>query len=84
MKNILVWDNITVEDSAMFTKHFEPVSDCTVLPENTSLEELMVIGGVFKSRGESRKNGFSGPIPDGCNLLGTKKNKFWCWKRPSK
>ena len=84
MMNILVWDNITPTDSAMFEKHFEPVAECTVLPESTSLEELMVAAGVFKSRNDSRKNGFSGPIPEGCNLLGTKKNKFWCWKRTSK
>jgi len=48
--------------------------------EAKSMEELFVIAGVFKSKGDARKNGFSGDIPDGIHLLGTKKTKFWIWK----
>ncbi len=44
-----------------------------------TLEELFVLAGIFKSKGQARKNNFSGEIPEGINMLGTKKKKFWVW-----
>ncbi len=43
------------------------------------LEGLALIAGVFKSKGEARRNNFCGPIPFGFHCLGTKKKWFFVW-----
>jgi hypothetical protein len=48
----------------------------------SSMEELLVVAGIFTSKGQARKAGFTGTIPPGIHLLGTKKNRFWCWTHP--
>lgn len=53
----------------------ESFSDLT----ETTVEALAVIAGVFKSKGEARRNNFAGPIPFGFHCLGTKKKWFFVW-----
>ncbi len=50
------------------------------LPQTTTMEELFVINGIFPSKGQSRKNGISGPIPFGVNLMGSKRRRFYVWR----
>jgi hypothetical protein len=50
------------------------------LPEDTTIEELMVEAGVFPSKGQARKNGHAGEIPFGLSKLGTKKKPVWVWR----
>ena len=52
---------------------------CASLFEEARMEDLAVLSGLFKSKGDARKNGFSGPIPWGLNLLGTKRRRVWVW-----
>jgi len=66
-------------DQDLLEQFFEPTFERI---EVSTMEDLFVCAGVFKSKGDCRKNGISGPIPVGINLLGTKKNKFWVWKHP--
>lgn len=47
--------------------------------EDASMEALAAQARVFDSRGQARKNGFSGPIPQGLELWGTNQRTFWCW-----
>ncbi len=47
--------------------------------ELTNMESLAVEAGIFKSRGDARKNNFVGPIPFGFNCFGTKKKWFFVW-----
>ena len=39
--------------------------------------------GVFKSRGEARRNGLKGSCPTGIWQFGTKKRRFWVWNPQS-
>ena len=51
------------------------------------MEALAAFSGAMPSRGQARKNGFSGPIPHGLEMYGTKALSFWCWNafpQPSK
>lgn len=45
---------------------------------DANMETLAQIAGVFPSKGQARKAGFSGPIPEGRNLWGTS-TTFWVW-----
>lgn len=46
---------------------------------DASMEALAARSGVFPSRGQARKNGFSGPIPHGFALWGTDAGNFFVW-----
>lgn len=50
-----------------------------VFSQAQNLEALAVEAGLFPSKGQARKNGFSGPFPWGLRLLGTKHRRFWVW-----
>jgi hypothetical protein len=39
----------------------------------------MVILGIFPSKGQARKNGWPGPIPDGWSELRAGKNVVFVW-----
>jgi hypothetical protein len=48
--------------------------------DETTLEALAVLAGIFPSKGQARKNGLAGDVPAGITLQGTKKKKFWVWR----
>ena len=52
-----------------------------VFSDATDMEALAAEAGIFPSKSQARKNGFSGPIPFGVNFFGTKKpgKRFWVW-----
>jgi len=50
-----------------------------VVHDHDDLAAMAAEAGVFKSKGEARKNGLGGPCPNGLWLLGTKKRRFWVW-----
>jgi hypothetical protein len=56
----------------------EPVDQIFKI-DNTSLEELACMSGIFNSKGLARKNGLFGDIPHGISFIGTKKRRFWVW-----
>ena len=45
----------------------------------TSMEAVAVEAGIFASRGQARKAGFTGSIPHGVGLYGTKHKRAWVW-----
>ena len=47
--------------------------------EHDDLATMAMEAGVFKSKGEARKNGLGGPCPTGLWQFGTKKRRFWVW-----
>lgn len=54
--------------------------EAVVVPANTTAAELMVILGLFPSKGQARKNGWPGAIPDGWSQLKVGKGLVFCWK----
>ena len=51
--------------------------------DSDDLAAMAAEAGVFKSRGEARRNGLSGPCPNGLWQFGTKKKRFWVWNPKS-
>jgi hypothetical protein len=54
-------------------------SEQIVSLEHDDLATMAMEAGVFKSKGEARKNGLGGPCPTGLWQFGTKKRRFWVW-----
>ena len=54
-------------------------SDEIIEVQSADLAAMAVEAGIFPSRGQSRKNGLSGPAPHGLHQIGTKKRRFWVW-----
>jgi hypothetical protein len=50
-----------------------------VITNATTFEVLGDHSGAFDSRGDARKNGFSGPVFHGLELCGTRHRTFWVW-----
>lgn len=50
-----------------------------------SLEALAAFSGAFESKGQARKNGFSGPVFHGVEVYGTRARSFIAWnpKQPA-
>jgi len=44
-----------------------------------TVEAMAVAAGVFPSRSQARRAGFSGAAPWGLELLGTNQRTFWVW-----
>lgn len=51
----------------------EPV---TIIADNATMETVVVLLGKFPSNGQARKNGWTGPIPDGFNVWQIGKEQF--------
>jgi hypothetical protein len=68
-------------DNNLKTAIFGPLEplDEIIEIELNDLITMAVEAGVFPSRGQARKNGFTGPAPHGVSLFGTKKRRFWVW-----
>lgn len=69
-------------DEDLIEEFFCPLKEAEKI-DLLTMEELMVAKGVFPSKGRARSNGFSGPIPMGVSLVGTRKKRFWVWRHPS-
>ena len=54
-------------------------SDEIIEVQSDDLAAMAVEAGIFPSKGQSRKNGLSGPAPHGLHQIGTKKRRFWVW-----
>lgn len=46
----------------------------------TSMDALAAFSGAMPSRGQARKNGFAGPIPEGLHLYGVTLRSFWVYQ----
>lgn len=46
------------------------------VPDTITMEEILVMLGKFPSKGQARKNGWSGPVPDGFNAWQIGKFQF--------
>lgn len=51
----------------------EPV---TAIADDSAMEDILVLLGKFPSKGQARKAGWSGPIPDGFNVWQVGKDQF--------
>lgn len=51
----------------------EPV---TTIPDDSTMEDVLVSLGKFPSKGQARKAGWVGPIPDGFNVWQIGKDQF--------
>lgn len=76
--NIVVGNPIGFEDITEVLFDSEPF----LIIEADTVEALMWGLQVFKSKGESRRNGFSGEIPFGLNKIGPKRSDIWVWRIP--
>lgn len=48
-------------------------------PHDANMEALAARAGVFPSRGQARKNGFSGSVPHGLEMFGAGGCSFFAW-----
>lgn len=79
IQNFLI-NNVNSED--LIDVIFDPeegLDEVIISSNNLLLEDMAVIAGIFPSKGQARKNGFSGEAPFGLWCLGTKKRWFWVW-----
>lgn len=51
----------------------EPI---TFIPNDATMEDILVLFGKFPSKGQARKNGWTGPVPDGFNVWQIGKEQF--------
>lgn len=67
-----------VSDKDLFFGPLEERDEFIVINDNTSIEELLVLIGKFKSKSESRRNAWKGDIPKGFNhiIIGKNKNRM--------
>jgi|SaaInlStandDraft_4_1057021.scaffolds.fasta_scaffold89925_2 hypothetical protein len=63
-----VWLFVSPED-------FEQV----VWTNASTMDVLAAFSGAMPSRGQARKNGFGGPIPQGLEMFGVQLRSFWVW-----
>lgn len=48
----------------------------TIVADDALMEDVLVALGKFPSKGQARKNGWTGPIPDGFNVWQVGKDQF--------
>jgi hypothetical protein len=48
----------------------------TFVDDNATMEDVLFLMGKFSSKSQARKNGWTGPIPDGFNVWQSGKDQF--------
>jgi hypothetical protein len=74
---IVMTDFVLQSDIAML---FDEEDGIVVVSKETTAAELMCTLGIFLSKGQARKNGWPGPIPDGWSELRPGKHVVFIWK----
>ena len=58
---------------------FLDTDELTFFGNGSDMSDLACMAGLFPSRNQARKNGYSGYIPSGWSEHGSKKNRFYIW-----
>lgn len=63
--HILIGEGVRETDKDLFFGPLSGEEEWTYLDPSSSKEDVAVRFGLFSSKGQARKNGWGGPIPDG-------------------
>ena len=64
-KNVIIGDGVLESDYELFFGPLEEDDIFVTFPVDAKFQDIAVAFGIFKSKGQARKNGWGGDIPDG-------------------